>query len=320
MDYGPDRLEERDLESVQESLPFKELPTVTWLNLVGLHETAVIEEIGAAFGLHPLVLEDILNTRQRPKFEDHGDYVFLVVRTMHYLEEKRDIRTEQIALVLGRNFVISFQEFEADPFGAIRDRLRTSAGRIRGAGPDYLAYALVDAIVDHYFVILERIGDHIEELGDETIGDPTPDTLRNIQTLRKDLGHLRRSVWPLREVASAMERSESALVKESTGPYLRDVYDHTIQVIETLESYRDMISGMFDTYLSSVSNRMNEVMKVLTIIATIFIPITFVAGVYGMNFQHMPELAYPWAYPAALGVMLIIALAMIAYFRRKRWL
>ncbi|MFH1502295.1 MAG: magnesium/cobalt transporter CorA [Candidatus Eisenbacteria bacterium] len=320
VDYDSERLEERELASVGESLPFKELPTVTWVNIVGLHDTRVVEEVGAAFDLHPLVLEDVLNTRQRPKFEDYGKYAYLVLRTLHYREETHEVETEQISLILGPNFVISFQEIEADPFEQIRDRLRTVKGRIRTAGPDYLAYALLDAIVDYYFVILEKLGDRIEDMEEEVVSDPAPTTLHEIQKLRRELGHLRRSVWPLREVVSIFERSESPLVHEETDVYLRDVYDHTIQVIETLESYRDMVSGMFDTYLSSLSNRMNEVMKVLTMIATIFIPITFIAGVYGMNFQHMPELHKPWAYPAVLLLMLAVGVWMVAYFKRKRWL
>ena len=320
IDYDAERLDERDLGDVNETLPFKDLPTVTWLNVVGLHDTDLIGQLGGVFGLHPLVLEDILNTRQRPKFEDYGEYAFLVLKTLHYNEAEHEVETEQISIILGPNFVISFQEIEADPFDPIRERLRSSKGRVRVAGPDYLAYTLMDAVVDHYFVILEKIGDRIEEVGDEAVGDPTPETLHSIQTLRRELGYLRRSVWPLREVASLLERSESKLVQKETEIYLRDVYDHTIQVIETLESYRDIVSGMFDTYLSSVSNRMNEVMKVLTIIATIFIPVTFIAGVYGMNFQYMPELAVRWAYPASLFVMLCVAGVMIAYFKRKRWL
>jgi len=320
IDYDSGNIEERDLESAEECIPFKDSPTVTWLNVVGLHDTAVMEQIGAAFGLHPLVLEDILNTRQRPKYEEYKGHAFLVLKTLHYNEVDREIDTEQISLILGPNFVISFQEIEEDPFSPIRERIRSSRGRIRGSGADYLTYALMDAVVDHYFVILEKVGDRLEDTGEEAVNDPTPRTLGDIQTLRRELNYLRRSIWPLREVVSAFERSGSDLVREGTAIYVRDVYDHTIQVIETLESYRDIVSGMFDTYLSSVSNRMNEVMKVLTIIATIFIPVTFVAGVYGMNFRHMPELDWPWAYPAALVIMLAVAVGMIVYFRRKRWL
>jgi magnesium transporter len=320
IDYDPDRFQELEPRAVEECFPFKETPTVTWLNVTGLHDVEVIEKIGTHFGLHPLVLEDVLSTEQRPKYEDFGEYVFLVLKTLHYNEDTQELRAEQISLVLGGNFVISFQEIEADPFDAMRERIRTSKGRIRTKGADYLAYALVDAIVDNYFAILEKVGDHTEVLGVRAVEDPAPETLHSIQSLKGELNYLRRFIWPLRDVVSGLQRGESELVKEETEVYLRDVYDHTIQVIETIEAFRDVVSGMFDTYLSSVSNRMNEVMKVLTIIATIFIPVTFVAGVYGMNFHFMPELGLRWAYPITLVVMLAIAIGMLVYFKKKRWI
>jgi len=319
-DFDSQNVSEFEPDSVEECLPFKETPTVTWLNVAGLHQVDIIEKLGEYFGLHPLLLEDILNTGQRPKFEDFGDHIFLVLKTLHYDEKKHEVGDEQVSIVLGRNWVISFQEIAADPFDPLRDRIRTGKGRVRTAGADYLAYVLIDAVVDHYFVVLEKLGDDIEDLGELAVSDPSPDVLGRIQILKRELGRIRRSIWPIREVVGALDRGESPLVQKSTGIYLRDVYDHTIQVVETVESFRDIVSGMFDTYLSSVSNRMNEVMKVLTIIATIFIPVTFVAGVYGMNFQRMPELGWRWGYPAALLVMLAISLVMIAYFRRKRWL
>ncbi|MBN2564775.1 MAG: magnesium/cobalt transporter CorA [Candidatus Eisenbacteria bacterium] len=320
IDYDGQRIQEIEAKSVDECLPFKDTPTVTWMNVTGLHDIAVVETLGNRYGIHPLVLEDIVHTGQRPKFDDFGDYLFLVLNTLHRNEDTGEIQTEQISLILGANYVISFQEVPEDPFENVRDRLRQDKGRIRKSGPDYLAYALMDAIVDHYFAILEALGDRIEDMGVEAVNDPTPNTLHDIQGLKRTLNHLRRTIWPLREVISALERGESKLVAKATGVYLRDVYDHTIQVVEMVETFRDMASGMFDTYLSSVSNRMNEVMKVLTIIATIFIPVTFVAGVYGMNFSHMPELAWPWAYPAVLLLMLAIGLWMVFYFKRKGWL
>ena len=320
IDYDEGSLREFASASVEDCLPFRDTPTITWMNVTGIHDVKIIEALGERFGLHPLVMEDIVSTGQRPKFEDFGSHAFMVLKTLHKAESVGEIQTEQISLILGANFVISFQEIEEDPFGHVRERIRSGKGRIRTMGSDYLAYALVDAIVDHYFVVLEKLGDEIEVLGEETVSDPTPSTLQTIQMLKRELSHLRRSVWPLREVISGFQRGDSVLLAEKTEIFLRDAYDHTIQVMETVESFRDIVSGMFDTYLSSVSNRMNEVMKVLTIIATIFIPITFVAGVYGMNFQHMPELAWPWAYPVALLVMLAIAAVMVVYFRRKRWL
>ena len=320
IDYDEDRFQELEPQTVEECFPFKETPTVTWLNVTGLHDVEVIEKIGRHFDLHPLVLEDVLSTEQRPKHEDFTTYVFLVLKTLHYNDEKHELRVEQISLVLGPNFVISFQEIEADPFDPIRERIRTSKGRIRAKGADYLAYALMDAIVDNYFAILEKIGDHTEALGVRAVEDPDPAVLHSVQTLKGELSYLRRFVWPLREVISGLQRGESELISKETEIYLRDVYDHTIQVMETIESFRDVAGGMFDTYLSSVSNRMNEVMKVLTIIATIFIPMTFIAGIYGMNFQFMPELRWQWGYLGALLVMLGTALAMLVYFRKKRWL
>jgi magnesium transporter len=279
-----------------------------------------VEKIGTHFGIHPLIMEDILHTGQRPKGEDLGDYLFIVLKMIYHDEEKDEVIGEQLSLILGPNYVISFQEREGDVFNPIRERIRNAKGRIRKAGADYLAYVLVDAIVDHYFAILEELGGTIESLEEELVTNPRPETLQTIHTLKRELIFLRKSVWPLREVISGLEREESPLITEPTGIYLRDVYDHTIQVIDTIETYRDMVSGMLDIYLSSLSNRMNEVMKVLTMIATIFIPLTFIAGIYGMNFKFMPELEWHWGYPMALVVMLLIVGSMFIYFRRKKWL
>ena len=291
---------------------------VSWLNFDGVHDINVVETTGKQFNIHPLVLEDIVHTGQRPKVEDYHDYLFVIFK-MIYLKNN-DIVSEQVSIILSKNNVLSFQEMPGDIFDPIRDRIRSQKGRIRTMGNDYLAYALMDAIVDHYFVVLEFIGDQIEALEDELSKDPTPATLRKIHSLKRDLIYFRKSVWPLREVISAIERSESALVSKKIYPFLRDVYDHTIQVIETVETYRDVLSGLLDTYLSSVSNRMNEVMQVLTIIATIFIPLTFIAGIYGMNFENMPELKWAFGYPMVWGIMGIVALGMLIYFKRKKWL
>jgi len=294
---------------------------VTWVNIDGLHDIEIMEKIGKHFGLHPLVLEDILNTEQRPKIEDFDDYIFVVLKMLYYDENEGEIRAEQISIILGSNFVLSFQERVGDIFNPLRDRIRNAKGRVRKMGPDYLAYSLLDAIVDNYFVVLEKLGEQIEGMEEELVTNPTPETLQRIHNLKREMIFLRKSVWPLREVVSRLERGESPLIKEATGIYLRDVYDHTIQVIDTIETYRDMLSGMLDIYLSSISNRMNQVMKVLTIIATIFIPLTFVAGIYGMNFEYMPELKWHWFYPKAFWlVMLGVAALMLVYFRRKRWL
>jgi magnesium transporter len=320
IDYGEAQFQEKEVETVEECFPFKDKPTVTWINIDGIHQAEIMEKIGTHFGIHPLILEDIMNTGQRPKMEDFEDYIFVVVKMIYYDDKDSEIRAEQVSLILGSNFVITFQEREGDLFDPVRERIRKGKGRIRRMKADYLAYALVDTIVDHYFVILEKLGEKIEDMEEELIANPTPGTLQTIHTLKRELIFLRKSIWPLREVISVLERGESSLIDESTGIYLRDVYDHTIQVIDTIETFRDMVSGMLDIYLSSISNRMNEVMKVLTIIATIFIPLTFIAGIYGMNFKYIPELEWHWGYGAALIVMGIIAFGMVLYFRRKRWL
>jgi magnesium transporter len=320
IDYDETQLEEREVEKVEECFPFKDKPTVSWINIDGLHDVELIEKIGKQFGLHPLILEDIVHTGQRPKLEDFGSHIFVVLKMLYYDQDKNELKTEQVSLILGENFVISFQERVGDIFEPLRERIRKSKGRVRKAGADYLAYALIDSIVDNYFVILEQLGERIEDTEQELATNPTLETLQTIRVFKKEMIFLRKSIWPLREVASILERGELSLIKKSTGIYLRDVYDHTIQIIDTVESYRDMLSGMLDVYLSSISNRMNEVMKVLTIFAAIFIPLTFVAGIYGMNFAFMPELGWRWGYFGILLVMAIIAAVMLVYFRRKRWL
>ncbi len=320
IDYRGEAFDERHPATVEECLPFKEKPTVTWLNIDGLHEVEVVERIGRHFGLHPLVLEDLVHAGQRPKMEEYDSYLFFVLRVLTWDEAAHRLAEEQLSLILGENFVLSFQERPGDVFDPVRERIRGGKGRLRERGPDYLAYALIDAIVDHYFVVLERLGERIDELEQELIDDPVPSTLHEIYRVKRELLFLRKAVWPLREVLSGLQRLESPVVAEETRFFIRDVYDHTIQVIDTGETFRDMAAGMLDTYLSSLSNRMNEVMKVLTIIATIFIPLTFIAGVYGMNFERMPELGWAWGYPAALLVMLVIGGVMLAFFRRKGWL
>jgi magnesium transporter len=319
--YDATGVEEHALQARDVRLPSEDRTSVTWINVDGLHEVEVLGAIGERFGLHPLVIEDILHTAQRPKLEDHGEHLYIVLKSLyHGAAEGGDPEIEQISLVLGPHYVLSFQERAGDEFEPIRARIRANKGRVRKAGADYLAYALIDLIVDQYFEVLERFGDQIGALEEALIADPTQDTAHAIHHLKQEMALLRKSTWPLREVINSLERSESPLIRDSTQPYLRDVYDHTIQVIDAVETFRDILSGMLDIYLSSVSNRMNEVMKVLTIISTLFIPLTFVAGVYGMNFRHMPELDWPWAYPLVWLVMLIIAVLMVVFFRRKKWL
>ena len=320
VDYNETQFEEREVKTIEESFPFKDKPTVTWINIDGLHEVEVIEKLGNYFGFHALLLEDILNTDQRPKMEDYGNHIFIILKMLQASKNKEGIESEQVSIICGPNFVISFQEREGDVFNFVRDRIRKSKGRIRKAGADYLAYALLDAIVDNYFLILENVGEKIEAVEQQLATNPPPHTLQYIHSLKNEMIFLRKSIWPLRELISGLERCESKLIVESTCLYLRDVYDHTIQIIDTVESYRDMISGMVDIYLSSVSNKMNEVMKILTIFASIFIPLTFIAGIYGMNFEFMPELKWPWGYFALLGLMALVGISLVVYFKRKKWL
>jgi magnesium transporter len=320
IDYDQATFEEKEATTVEECFPFKETPTVTWINIDGLHEVDIIEKIGTHFNIHPLILEDILHTGQRPKMEDFEEYIFIITKMFAYEGETDTVRTEQFSVILGSNFVISFQEVSGDVFNALRDRIRNAKGRVRRMGSDYLTYALIDSIVDHYFILLEKCGDRIEQLEEELTDDPQTETLHSIHNLKQEIVHLRKSVWPLREVISSLERVESPLITENLAMYLRDVYDHTIQVIDSVETYQDLLSGMIDLYLSTVSNKMNDVMKVLTIFASIFVPLTFLAGVYGMNFEFMPELKIRWAYPALWVVMISVAGALVVFFRKRRWL
>lgn len=320
LDYDEQNFQEKQFTQIEDCFEFKGTPTLTWINIDGLHDVEIIEKIGRHYDLHPLVLEDILHTGQRPKFEDLEQYLFVVLMMLRFDEESKSIISEQVSIVLGTNFVISFQENVGDLFEQIRDRIRNAKGRIRKMGADYLMYSLLDAIVDGYFTILEKMGETIEYLEEDLVDDPSKNTLQHIHHLKREMIFLRRSVWPLRELISSLERSESKLIHDSTKAYLRDVYDHTIQVIDTVESYRDTVASMLDLYLSSLSMRMNEVMKVLTIIATIFIPLTFIAGVYGMNFVNMPELKWKYGYPVILLVMAAISAGMIYYFKKKKWL
>jgi len=320
MDYDETHFQEKEIKTIEECFLFKDTPTVTWINIDSLHQVEILEKLGECYGFHPLVLEDILNTDQRPKMEDYGEYLYIVLRILNYNDKSGEIESEQISLILGPNFIISFQEKEGTFFNPVRERIRNGKGRIRKMGPDYLAYALLDLIVDNYFVIMEKLGEKIEFLEEELVTQPGPETLQTIHHLKREMIFFRKAVWPLREVIGSLERGESPLIKGTSRVYLRDVYDHTIQVIDTIETFRDMVSGMLDIYLSSISNRLNAVMKVLTIIATIFMPLTFIAGIYGMNFKYMPELEWRWGYPVVWFAVVLISVSMLIYFRKKRWL
>jgi magnesium transporter len=320
IDYDGDNVFEKEVETVEECFRFRETSTVTWINVDGVHDSEIVEKLGSHFGLHPLILEDIMTTSQRPKMEDLGDAVYIVLNMVECGSGDPDLLTEQMSLVFGKNFVLSFQERPGDTFDPVRERIRKGKGRLRKMGPDYLAYTLIDAVVDDYFVVLERMGEQIEETEDELVADPKKATLNKIHAMKREMIFLRKSAWPLREVISRLERAESPLIQKTTGIFLRDVYDHMIQVIDNIETFREMLSGMLDMYLSSVSNRMNEVMKILTIIGTIFIPLTFIAGVYGMNFKFMPELEWRWGYFLLWGMMLAVGISLLVYFKRKKWL
>ena len=320
IDYDQTNIREEKATEIEECFAFKETSTVTWLNINGLHDTELIDKLGKHYDIHPLIIEDVLNTHQRPKIEILENYIFIVLKMLFYDEKKSKIEHEQISIILGATYVISLQEREGDVFDPLRERIRKANGRIRTMGTDYLAYALIDTIIDNYFLVLEKLGDNIEIYEKELMSEPKSDILREVYQLKKEILFLRKSLWPLREVVSELERSESPIIKKKTKVFLRDIYDHTIQVIDTIETYRDMVSGLLDLYLSSVSNRTNQVMKVLTIIATIFIPLTFIAGVYGMNFEFMPELKWAWAYFAVLVLMFAVAIGMLFYFRKNKWL
>jgi magnesium transporter len=318
IEYNEKEFIEREFFDVSECINNVNPKMVKWINVDGIHDVSVIEKIGKHFNIHPLTLEDIVNTNQRAKFEDYENYVVSIMKMIYYNNE---LESEQLTVVLMEGMVISFQEvYGGDAFDLIRNRIRQGKGRIRRMEADYLAYALIDAVVDCYFTILEKIGDKIELLEEELIDDPTKETMRQLHLLKREMIFVRKAVWPMRELINNLERSETELIKPSTDIYLRDVHDHTIRVIDTVETYRDLLSGMMDIYLSSVSNRMNEVMKVLTIITTIFVPVTFIAGVYGMNFDNMPELHSKWGYMITWTVMLGIIVALIFYFRKRKWL
>jgi magnesium transporter len=320
IDYGDSSFQETELERVEECFPYRDQPTVTWINVEGVQDVGLLERLGNCFQLHPLILEDILNTEQRPKIDDMGNYIYVVLKMIDFDEAADAIVSEQVSLVLGENFVISFQEGrKGDVFEPVRERIRSGRGRIRRLGADYLAYALIDSIVDRYFYILERIGEQIETQEEALLDSPSQETLQCIHRLKRDMLSLRKSIWPLREAVASLEKSESDLIRETTGIFLRDVHDHVIQVIDTVETYRETLASYVDIYLSSVSNRMNQVMKVLTIIATIFMPLTFIAGIYGMNFHFMPELGWRWGYPLALLLMVGAAGAMLHFFKRRNW-
>jgi len=321
LDYDREYATEHEIRDIRETFAFRDTPTVTWIDIEGLHDTELIGQLGAHFGFHPLFLEDIVNTESRSKIEDFETYIFIVLKMpCRNSDDAGRVVSEHVSMVFGANYLISFKERDSDVFDSIRRRILSAAGRLRKQGADYLAYRLMDAVVDKYFDILEDTGEQIDATEEILLGRPERETLRRIHHLKNETLFLRKSILPLREILGYLEQGESSLVKPENSIYFKDVYDHTIQIMDILETFRDVISGMMDIYLSSVSNRLNEIMKVLTVFAALFIPLTFLVGVYGMNFDYMPELHWRWSYPVLWAVMIGICLLLLALFRKKSWL
>jgi len=320
MDYDEQRCDEAMLDSVEQTVEYRNKPSVSWINIDGIHDMEVIKAAGRIFDIHHLVLADIVNTRQRPKYEAYDGFVFVVLKMLDMQSSRNRVIAEQISILVSHNCVITFQEAPGDVLDAVRDRIRGSKGRIRKFGPDYLANCILDAILDGYYAVLDDLSDRVSDMEERLIEEPGQDLLQQIYAARREYLTLRKYIRPVREIIASLERNESGLVRPETSPYIRDLYDHAIQLIETMESLRDSITGMLEMYLSSASNRMNEVMKVLTIIATIFIPLTFIAGIYGMNFEKMPELKWRFGYVTVWVTMLAVAGAMVWFFRRKKWI
>jgi magnesium transporter len=319
-DYDEDHFNIQEFGDIKIELTKYEKPMIRWIDVYGLAKVKIIEEIGNQFNLHPLVLEDILSQNQRPKLEDYGNYIFAVLKKLHWNKEEEDFEYEQISLILGENYVISFQERDTKLFNPIYERIQVPKGRVRFMQSDYLFYVLIDIIIDDYFVVLEKVGEEIENMEDLLIKNPEPGTLQLIYQLKRSSIELRKSIWPIREVINKLQREQSNLIRDELQIYLRDIYDHIFRISDMLENYRDIIFGMLDLYLSSVSNRMNDIMKVLTIISTVFIPLSFLAGFYGMNFLYMPEFSSPFGYPIIIIIMATVAIVMLYFFKRKKWI
>ena len=320
MHYDAAQVVERELEGIEDGVSLRAGTGVTWVHVTGVHDVALLDKLGRGFGLHPLVVEDIANTDQRPKLEDYDDYAYVVLKTMQDGSTGQETRIEQLSLILGADFVLSFEESEPTAFEAVRARIRDNRVGIRARGADYLAYSLLDSVVDNYFLAIESFGNRVEVLQQDLISRSSRRTEGTLHGLRSEMVLLRKSVWPLRDVIGTLERGGSRLFREETWVYLRDVYDHVIHMVDTLEAMHEMLTYMLDLYLLNATNRLNEVIKVLTIIATVFSPPMLIASLYGMNFKFMPELTQPWGYPAALGAMTVTAVAMLLYFRRKKWI
>jgi len=321
MDYDQAACHVRTPTRIEDTFPLRDSETVSWIDVEGLHDTDMLARFGAHFGLHPLVLEDVLNTHQRPKLEEYDEYLYVVARMLTPSTSEEDaLRSEQVSIILGKKFVATLQEIPGDVFDPVRRRVEQGRGRSRKLGPDYLTYSLLDAIVDNYFVLLQTIADRIETVEQSVADQPKKQDLAQIHHLRRELVYLRRNVWPLRDVVSGLQRTESPLVTEDVRVYLRDLHDHVVQVIESVENFRDVLASLQDLYVSALSNRTNEVIRVLTVISTIFVPLTFLAGVYGMNFENFPELHWRWGYLTFWGVSVVVVVGLLGFLRRRGWL
>jgi magnesium transporter len=321
MDYGPDACHVQKSVRIEDTYKLRDSGTVSWIDIEGLADTATLAKFGEHFGLHPLVLEDIFNTHQRPKLEEYDDYFYIVARMLIAGQQPTDaVHSEQVSFILGKSFLITFQEIPGDVFDPVRHRVEQGHGRSRNSGADYLLYSLLDAIVDNYFVLLQSIADRIETVEQSIVWQPERGDLDKIHKLRRELVYMRRNVWPLRDVVASLDRSDSPLIARETSVYLRDLHDHVVQVIDAIENFRDVLMSLQDLYMSGISNRTNEIIRVLTIISTIFVPLTFLAGVYGMNFHYFPELSWKWGYLGFWVVSVVIAIGLIIFLRRRRWL
>lgn len=319
-DYDGEHCSSKELNNVEAAFEFKHSNSISWINLNGLNHVNEIEKLGTHFNLHPLVIEDIVSISQRPKIDEHDDYLFIVLK-MLYHDENEALVSEQVSFVLGKNYVLSFQEAEGDIFDSVRERIKLGKGKLGTLQADYLLYILMDAIVDNYFSIVENISDRIEDYESRIFsGNIDKSTSKDIQELKREVLRIRRAIFPLREVISKIEKYEGDLLQTKTKAYYRDIYDHVNQVSENIDIYREIIGGLMDMYMTAINNKTNEVMKVLTIMASIFIPLTFLVGVYGMNFDYMPELHYEYSYFILWGIMIVLFIVMLVYFKRKKWL
>ncbi len=319
IDYDDNNLTEKELVDIKDGAPYKQTRSVTWINVNGLHDVAAIGNIGQAFDLHPLVMEDILNTGQRPKIDDYGSYIFIVLKMIRFDKDAHKIANEQLSVVLADTFVLTFQERPGDVFNPVRERIRRQTSRIRGAGTDYLGYALMDTVVENYISVIEHIGDQIEDLEEAALLGHNPGVMESINLFKRETSYLRKSIRPAREAIFQMSRLESDLIHEKTLPFLKDMEDLIIHATEAIDTYRDMLTDQLNIYNSVVANKMNDIMKVLTIFAAIFIPLTFIAGIYGTNFEYLPELKYKYSYFIFWGVLVTIAGASLYYFKKKKW-